>query len=88
LFYDFLTNATTVLQFKTQLSQNWIGYLSNVGDAFGLCLGFSITTLAELTWLSLRLIKELVIGYGLIRKMKTIWNSTVTSIHNLMINNE
>jgi len=84
----FFTNLTTALQFKTQLSQTWIVYLSNVGGAFGLCLGFSITTLTELTWLLLMLIKGLVAEYHLLQKLKIIWNAAITSIYHLLIIDE
>jgi hypothetical protein len=78
----------TALQFKAQLSQNWVGYLANVGGAFGLCLGFSITTLAELVWLLLRIIKALWRHHNLIGKLKRVWNTTLTSIHYYLITNE
>jgi hypothetical protein len=53
-FYEF-----TAIQYEAQLRQTWIDYFANVGGAFGLCLGFSITTLAELVWLILRLMARI-----------------------------
>ncbi len=78
----------TALQFKAQLSQNWVGYLANVGGAFGLCLGFSIATLAELVWLLMRIINAFWRRHNVMGKMKRVWNTTITSIHHFLITNE
>ena len=49
VFFD----SNTVLNFKSQKRQSWIGYFSNVGGSLGLCTGLSIVTIVELFWLFL-----------------------------------
>jgi len=83
---------TPALQFQTQTSQNWINYFANVGGAFGLCLGFSITTLAELIWLTLMIIfkaiKVYMIKRNIVRTVVNVWNRAINLLcKSLLINN-
>jgi hypothetical protein len=49
-------DTSSVMQFGTQASQEWVDFFSNVGGLLGLCIGLSLVTIIELIWLCFRLI--------------------------------
>jgi len=48
---SFFFHTTTILEFRTDLSQTWIFFLSNAAGIFGLFIGITLTTIFEIIWL-------------------------------------
>ena len=48
--------TSTIIEFETQPSQDWVGFFSTIGGLLGLCIGLSIVTLVELCWLGFRIL--------------------------------
>ncbi len=56
VFFD----SPTSLLYSTKESRNWFDFISTVGGNGGLFIGFSLVTLIELLWLTLRLLKMFI----------------------------
>jgi len=56
---QFYFMTSSVIEFKTSPSQNWIDYFSAIGGLLGLCIGLSIVTIVELFWLLFRILSKI-----------------------------
>jgi len=56
---QFYFMKSSVIEFETSPSQNWIDFFSAIGGLLGLCIGISIITFVELFWLCFRILRKL-----------------------------
>jgi len=52
---EIIYQKSTLVQIQSQLTMNWIDYLSVVGGLFGLVLGMGFYSFFDVIWLSLRI---------------------------------
>ncbi len=77
----------TLLQFETQASQNWVQFLSNVGGILGLCIGLSIVSIVEISWIFICIIARV---FKLSERMHRIWQyiKVIRRNNKTKVNNE